>query len=222
MLLGVAAGRWTDRVGSRRPTDVVCRARRSAATLLPAIVSGVARAVRDRGAGRHRDDGRTGRAAERGRRREQPEQRAENFSQMALGMSISTFAGPADRRTFDRSPRLSRRVRAARGAAAHQLRGCLALNAARCRRPRRTPKQHSDRNVFDLLGTRDLRRVYHRELPAGDGLGPAWLHRAGARHAARALGVADRRDPVACSPRRSSSSASRCAGSSGAFASGRS
>ena len=210
MLLGVATGRWTDRVGSRKPL-VLSATFVFAALLLPALVSGlwplfITAAVGGTGmmAGQVALQNAVGAASN-------PKQRAENFSHMALAMSISTFAGPLiaglsiDHLGFR---------------AAFALLAILPLvSFAGFMRPSlRVPPpsphadEHSDRNVFDLLGTRDLRRVYIASCLLATGwvawrtrarpprspraTGPAWLHRPRAGHSTGTVGVADRSNPL--------------------------
>lgn len=158
MLLGVATGRWTDRVGSRKPLLIgaICV---FAALVLPALVPGlwplfVTAALGGTGmmAGQVALQNAVGAGSN-------PKQRAENFSHMALAMSISTFAGPLiaglsiDHLGFRTAFALL---------AILPLLSVAGLMRSSLRVPPPSPhaEEHSDRNVFDLLGTRDLRRVY--------------------------------------------------------------
>jgi MFS family permease len=158
MLFGVATGRWTDRIGSRKPL-LVSAVLVSAAIVLPAVVPGiwplfVTAAVGGTGmmAGQVALQNAVGSGSD-------IERRAENFSHMALGMSISTFAGPLvsglsiDHLGFRWAFALL---------AVFPLISLIGLSRPSLRVPPPSPhaEAHSDRNVLDLLGTRDLRRVY--------------------------------------------------------------
>ena len=158
MLLGVAAGRWTDRIGSRKPL-MVGAALLLAAITLPVIFTGlwplfVTAAVGGTGmmVGQVALQNAVGAASD-------PRQRAENFSHMALGLSMSTFAGPLiagfsiDHLGFRPAFALL---------AVLPLASLAGLSAFKLRFPPPSPhaETHSDRSVFDLLRTRDLRRVY--------------------------------------------------------------
>lgn len=158
MLFGIASGRWTDRVGSRRPI-ILGSSLVFAGALLPALfpvlpVLFLTAALIGTGMMSVQVALQNAVGAS-----STPENRAQNFSQMALGMSTSTFAGPLiagfaiDHIDF----------RATFGLlAALPLLTMLALRFAEVRLPPPSPhaELHADRNVFDLLRTRELRRVF--------------------------------------------------------------
>lgn len=158
MLLGIAAGRWTDRVGSRRPL-LVSATLVLVSAVLPALFPGlpvlfVTAALGGTGmmAGQVALQHAVGATSS-------IRERTANFSQMALGMSVSTFAGPLIAGfAIDHFG-----YRTAFGLLAILPLASLAgLLLARVRFPRPSPhaELHTDRSVFDLLGTRELRRVY--------------------------------------------------------------
>ena len=93
MLFGVAAGRWTDRVGSKRPL-LFSASLVFLSAMLPVIVPElwvlfISAAVGGTGMmmGQVALQSAVGAASD-------PKKRAENFTHLALGMSMSTFAGP--------------------------------------------------------------------------------------------------------------------------------
>jgi MFS family permease len=158
MLLGVASGRWTDRVGSRRPmlfgSSLVL-----AGALLPAIfpalpVLFLSSALIGTGmmATQVALQNAVGELSK-------VHERAHNFSQMALGMSVSSFAGPLiagfaiDH--FDYRPAFAL-------LAVLPLVTLVSLWLGSVRLPPPSPhaELHTNRNVFDLLKTRELRRVF--------------------------------------------------------------
>lgn len=158
MLLGVAAGRWTDRVGSRRPL-MFSAALVFIAAALPAVfthasVLFLTAALAGTGmmAGQVALQSAVGAVST-------PGQRIENFSHMALGMSVSTFAGPLiagfaiDYFGFRIAFALL---------SVFPLISLAALSPSSVRVPPPSPhaESHADRSIFDLLGTRELRRVY--------------------------------------------------------------
>jgi len=158
MLFGVAAGRWTDRVGSRKPM-LLGAALVFAGSLLPVALPAlptlfltaafIGTGMMATQVALQNAVGAFSAAGER----------AQNFSQMALGMSISTFTGPLiagfaiDHGGFRVSFALL---------AALPLATLLVLWFGTVRLPPPSPHadRHTDRNIFDLLGTRELRRVF--------------------------------------------------------------
>ena len=157
-LLGVAAGRWTDRVGAKRPM-LFGSALVLASATLPAImptlpVLFVTAALTGTGmmAVQVALQNVVGEMSN-------IEDRATNFSRMALGMSLSSFAGPliagfgidhiGHRWTF--------------ALVAAMPLGCvLGLWRDKVKLPPPSPHAatHADRNVFDLLRKRELRHVF--------------------------------------------------------------
>jgi MFS family permease len=157
-LLGIAAGRWTDRVGARRP--MLCG---SILVMLGALLPALAPELPVLFA--------TAALLGTGMMAVQVslqnavgelsgiEDRASNFGQMALGMSLSSFAGPliagfgidhlGYRATFGLLATLP-------------VVSVLGLWFKSVRLPPPSPHagRHGDRNVFDLLKNRALRRVY--------------------------------------------------------------
>lgn len=158
MLLGVASGRWTDRVGSRRPM-VLGSSLVLAAALLPAIfpelpVLFLTSALVGTGmmAVQVALQNAVGVMSSM-------TERPHNFSLMALGMSTSSFAGPLiagfaiDHTGYRMSFALL---------AILPLVTLLLLRVGPLRFPPPSPhaERHTDRNVFDLLKKRELRRVF--------------------------------------------------------------
>ncbi|MEO7761460.1 MAG: MFS transporter [Casimicrobiaceae bacterium] len=157
-LFGVAAGRWTDRVGTRRPmlfgsTLVMIGAALPA--LLPDVRTLFLTAALN-GTGMMALQVSLQNAVGE---MSKIEERATNFSHMALGMSISSFAGPliagfgidqiGYRATFA-------------VLAALPLICLLGLGLDKVQLPPPSPHAglHGNRNVFDLLKKKELRRVY--------------------------------------------------------------
>lgn len=156
--LGVAAGRWTDRIGAKRPM-LVGSALVMLGAMLPALVPSVSTlfvtaALNGTGmmAAQVALQNVVGEMST-------VENRASNFSHMALGMSLSSFAGPLiaglgiDHIGF----------RATFGVlAVPPLVSFALLRFDRVRLPPASPHaaRHGDRNVFDLLRTKELRRVF--------------------------------------------------------------
>jgi MFS family permease len=156
--LGVAAGRWTDRIGARRPM-LVGSAFVALGAVLPAIVPSVptlflTAALNGTGmmAAQVALQNVVGEMST-------VENRATNFSHMALGMSVSNFAGPLiagfgiDHIGFRATFALL---------AALPMSSFLLLWFDRVPLPPPSPHaaRHQDRNVLDLLRTKDLRRVF--------------------------------------------------------------
>jgi predicted MFS family arabinose efflux permease len=157
MLLGVASGRWTDRIGARRPIVVGASAVLIGA-LMPAIFPGlpalfVTSILMGTGfmAVQIAMQNAIGAMSE-------PHDRARNFGKMSVGMSISAFAGPLiaglgiDHLGYRPAFAIL---------ALCPLIAILLLWRGRLQLPPPSPHagQHLDRNVLDLLRNRDLRRI---------------------------------------------------------------
>lgn len=158
MLFGVASGRWTDRVGSRRPM-LLGSSLVLAGALLPALFPALPVLFLTSalvGSGMMAVQVALQNAV--GTSSTVPE-RAHNFSQMALGMSISSFAGPLIAGLaidhFDYRPAFAL-------LAMLPLVTLVLLWQGPVRLPPPSPHagRHTDRNVLDLLRTRELRRVF--------------------------------------------------------------
>jgi MFS family permease len=156
--LGVATGRWTDRIGAKRPM-LVGSAFVMLGALLPALVPSISTLFLTAAL-----NGTGMMAAQVALQNvvgemSSVEDRASNFSHMALGMSLSSFAGPliagfgighiGYRATFG-------------VLAVPPLVSFLLLWFDRVRLPPPSPHaaRHGDRNVFDLLRRKELRRVF--------------------------------------------------------------
>ena len=158
MIFGVASGRWTDRVGSRRPM-LLGSALVFAGALVPAIfpvLPALFLTAALIGSGMMAVQVALQNAVGV---LSTVDNRAHNFSQMALGMSTSTFAGPliAGFAIDHFDYRATFAV-----LAVLPLLTLTALRLAPVRLPPPSPhaELHTDRNVFDLLRTRELRRVF--------------------------------------------------------------
>ncbi len=142
-VLGVAAGRWTDRIGSRRPILV-------GATLV--VMGGALPALLPEVPVLYLSAALTGTGMMAAQVALQNavgalssvEDRAHNFSQMALGFSLSSFVGP-----FALMALLP-------------LITILGIWLEHVHLPQPSPHaaSHVDRNVFDLLKQREMRRVF--------------------------------------------------------------
>ena len=158
MLFGIASGRWTDRVGSRRPM-LLGSSLVFAGALFPAIfpvlpVLFLTAALIGTGmmavqVALQNAVGSMSRVQDR----------AQNFSQMALGMSTSTFAGPL-LAGFAIDHVDYRATFALLSVLPLVTLGSLWLAPVRLPPPSPHAELHTDRNVFDLLRTRELRRVF--------------------------------------------------------------
>ncbi|MBK7470858.1 MAG: MFS transporter [Betaproteobacteria bacterium] len=157
MILGVASGRWTDRVGARRPL-LVGGSLVFLGALLPAVfpvlpVLFLTAALIGTGmmAAQVALQNAVGELSA-------PAERAQNFSQMAIGMSLSSFAGPliAGFAIDHFGYRVAFAV-----LAALPLVAVATLRLGRLQLPPPSPhaELHVDRNILDLLRTRELRRV---------------------------------------------------------------
>jgi MFS family permease len=158
MLFGVASGRWTDRAGSRRPM-LLGSGLVLAGALLPAVfpalpVLFLTSALIGTGmmATQVALQNAVGASSA-------VHERAHNFSQMALGMSISSFAGPliAGFAIDHFDYRVAFALLAVLPLATLVT---LWLGSVRLPPPSPHAELHTDRNVFDLLRTRELRRVF--------------------------------------------------------------
>ena len=158
MLFGVAAGRWTDRVGSKRPL-LFSASLVFLSAMLPVIVPElwvlfISAAVGGTGMmmGQVALQSAVGAASD-------PKKRAEKFTHLALGMSMSTFAGPLIA-GFSIDHLGFRSAFALLSVLPLVSLASLALLKLRIPPPSPHAELHTDRSVFDLLGTRELRRVY--------------------------------------------------------------
>ena len=158
MLLGVASGRWTDRIGARRPI-LVGASSVLAGALVPALFPGIpALFVTSVFIG-------TGFMAAQVAMQNaigalsEPHERARNFGRMSVGMSISSFTGPliAGLAIDHLGYRPAFAI-----LALFPLGALLLLWRGRIRLPPPSPHagQHLDRNVLDLLRKRELRRLF--------------------------------------------------------------
>jgi MFS family permease len=158
MMLGVASGRWTDRVGARRPMVLGATLVLSGA-LLPALfpilpVLFLTSALIGTGmmATQVALQNAVGELSA-------PHERAHNFGQMAIGMSLSSFSGPliAGLAIDHFGYRAAFALLAALPLVAVPM-----LRLSRVHLPPPSPHAvlHVDRKILDLLRTRELRRVF--------------------------------------------------------------
>ena len=157
MLLGVASGRWTDRIGARRPIMVGATAVLAGA-LAPALFPGIPALFATSvliGTGfmaaQVAMQNAVGAMSE-------PHERAANFGSMSIGMSISAFTGPLiaglgiDHLGYQPAFGIL---------AVLPLIALIVLWQGKIELPPPSPhaSRHLDRNVLDLLRLRELRRL---------------------------------------------------------------
>jgi MFS family permease len=157
-LFGVAAGRWTDRIGARRPLlfgAVFVMIGAALPAVLPEVRTLFLTAAFT-GTGMMAAQVALQNAVGE---LSSVDDRAANFSHMALGMSISSFAGPliAGFGIDHLGYRATFAVLALLPLASIAV---LARDLVKLPPPSPHAARHGDRNVFDLLNNRGLRRVY--------------------------------------------------------------